>query len=282
MASGQSLARPTVNKRINTIRRMFKWGVSEELVPAAVYEALRSVDGLRRGRTNARETPPVVPVDDNDVEKTLVYLPPTVAAMVRVQRLSGMRPGSVTLMRSCDIDRSGGVWIYEPHDHKTKYRDHRLLIPIGPEAQAVLQPFLNRPGNAYLFAPSEAQAWRREQRAARPSTRKSPVYPSERKRVERDKQRRCRRKSKRMPGPRYTTATYYRAVRYGIRAARKAGDDVADWHPNQLRHTRATEVRRDHGVEAAQVVLGHRNAHVTQVYAERDMALACQVAKRSG
>ena len=38
---------------------------------------------------------------------------------------------------------------------------------------------------------------------------------------------------------------------------------IPDWHPNQLRHTRATEVRKQFGLEAAQVVLGHAKADVT-------------------
>ena len=42
------------------------------------------------------------------------------------------------------------------------------------------------------------------------------------------------------------------------------------WHANQLRHSKATEVRRQFGLEAAQVILGHAKADVTQVYAERD------------
>ena len=54
------------------------------------------------------------------------------------------------------------------------------------------------------------------------------------------------------------------------------------WHPNQLRHHAATEIRRQFGLEAAQVVLGHAKADVTQVYAERDSALAVEVMKRIG
>ena len=45
---------------------------------------------------------------------------------------------------------------------------------------------------------------------------------------------------------------------------------LAYWAPNRLRHTRATEVRKQFGLEAAQVILGHAKADVTQVYAERD------------
>ena len=54
------------------------------------------------------------------------------------------------------------------------------------------------------------------------------------------------------------------------------------WHPNQLRHSKATEIRRQFGLEAAQVVLGHAKADVPQIYAERDSALAVEVMKRIG
>jgi hypothetical protein len=43
----------------------------------------------------APELPPVRPVDDEVVEATLPYLPEIVADMVRLQRLTGARPGEV-------------------------------------------------------------------------------------------------------------------------------------------------------------------------------------------
>ena len=52
------LSRTTINARIGKIRRMFKWAVGEELLPASVFEGLRAVEGLRAGREGVRETPP--------------------------------------------------------------------------------------------------------------------------------------------------------------------------------------------------------------------------------
>lgn len=63
-------------------------------------------------------------------------------------------------------------------------------------------------------------------------------------------------------------------------AAEKAG--VPHWHPNQLRHLFASEVRRLYGLEAAQTLLGHARADVTQIYAERDLNLASEVANKMG
>src|SRR5208283_2287735 len=64
------------------------------------------------------------------------------------------------------------------------------------------------------------------------------------------------------------------------RGCRKAG--VPNWHPNQIRHTVATEVRSRFGLEASQCLLGHARADVTQTYAERDMRLAADIARKIG
>jgi len=64
------------------------------------------------------------------------------------------------------------------------------------------------------------------------------------------------------------------------KACEKAG--IEPWSPNQLRHASGTEVRSKYGLEAAQVYLGHSKADVTQVYAERDLKLAVQVAREVG
>jgi integrase len=49
-----------------------------------------------------------------------------------------------------------------------------------------------------------------------------------------------------------------------------------------LRHTAATLIRKQFGLEAAQVILGHAVADVTQVYAERDAEKARAVARQVG
>jgi hypothetical protein len=61
----KKLARHYVNAVIDKIRRCFKWGVSRELIPASVHQALSTVEGLRKGRSAARETAPIAAVDDS-------------------------------------------------------------------------------------------------------------------------------------------------------------------------------------------------------------------------
>jgi len=53
--------------------------------------------------------------------------------------------------------------------------------------------------------------------------------------------------------------------------------------PARLRHNAATAIRAEHGLEAAQLVLGHSSAVVTDaVYAERDQRRLAEVAMVSG
>jgi integrase len=260
-------ARSTVHKQVGRVRRVFRWGVAKQLVPPAVLVGLEAVAPLKKGRSAARETPPVLPVADADVEATLPHLSGVVAAMVRVQRLTGMRPQEVCRLRPCDLDRSGAVWVYAPVGHKTEHLCRTRRVLIGPRAQAVLGPFLARDPEGYCFDPRAAVAeLRAKQKAGRAARgggggNRKPAATA----------------PKRVARGWYTTGTYRQAVRRGcVRAG------VTVWEPNQLRHAYATAVRREHGLEAAQVLLGHASADVTQVYAERDAALATRVAATTG
>src|SRR5688572_6418488 len=117
-----NLCRGVINQRIGCIKRIFKWAASEEHVSAHVFHSLQSVDGLRRGRTTARETERVKPVPDAHVDAVLGFLPPTLRAMVQLQRLTGMRSGELCILRSCDVDTDGEEWRYRPSWHKTASR----------------------------------------------------------------------------------------------------------------------------------------------------------------
>jgi integrase len=101
------LCRGLINRRVNRVRRVFKWAVAEELVPASIHEALRTVEALRKGKTEARESKPVKPVAEAVVKATLPHLPPHVRALVEMLWHTGMRPGDEfrgdrPLLRSTD------------------------------------------------------------------------------------------------------------------------------------------------------------------------------------
>ncbi len=89
---------------------------------------------------------------------------------------------------------------------------------------------------------------------------------------------------------RYRRDTYTKAIRRGAEKAFPLpdGEDAGTWarrhwwSPNQIRHAFATETRAKYGLEAAQVLLGHATANITQVYAERDLAKGAAVAAEIG
>lgn len=259
-------ARTTINGQIGRIKRAFKWATSEELVPASVYQALATVTGLAAGRSSAKETPPVAPVAVALVEQTLLHLSPTVAAMVRFQLLTGARPAEVCKVAACNIDRSEDVWVYRVDDHKTVHHGRARVIYIGPTAQAVLEPYLD--GEGPCFSAAQSAGENRAKRTARRTTRLSEGNSVGTNR---------KLKPKRQAGDQFSTASYRRAITRACVLAK-----VEHWHPNQLRHTAATEIRKQFGIEAAQVILGHSDAKMTQVYAERDAAKAIAVAKKIG
>jgi integrase len=244
---------------------------------------LQAVAGLRKGRSKARETQPIRPVADEHVDAVLPFLNPAQQAMVQLQRFTGMRPGEACIMRPCDVDRSNPrTWIYRPGSHKTEHHGIERVVFLGPRAQATLRPFLLRAPGAYCFCPREMMErhWAELRRR-----RKTKVQPSQR-------CRRSRRPNK-LPGEHYTVGSYEHAIAQACRKAdAKAHQShreipreqvlVPHWHPNQLRHAKATEIRREAGLDAARVVLGHRSPAITETYAELDTAKAAEVMERLG
>jgi integrase len=158
---------------------------------------------------------------------------------------------------------------------------------------------------ACLFSPADNLA---EFRSGLRQRRKSKVQPSQ--------QSRAKAKPKRRPLDRYTGPSYANAVAHacnrafpppehlqpsikenGKRETRreflarltdaereelKAWRAAHRWHPHQLRHTRALELKREVGLDVARAVLGHRTPIITEHYATLDVAKAAEVMARLG
>jgi integrase len=155
------ICRTQINARVKRIRRMFKWAVENELVSSSVLQGLQAVAALKRGRSEAREAPPVLPVSRRVVEDTLPLLRPMQADMVRLQLESGMRPGELVAIRRCDIDMTGAVWLYRPGQHKTEHHGHQRVISLGPKCQAIIRRYLSVETQAHLFSPRKNMEERR-------------------------------------------------------------------------------------------------------------------------
>jgi integrase len=244
-----------VNVSVGRIKRGFTWAASEELIPASVVEGLKTVAGLRQDR-GGREKDPVGAVSDDVIEKTLAQFRPgsPFVAMVRLQRLTGMRPGELLRLTPDAIDRTIDPWAYRPRRHKSQHRNRGRTIFFGPRAQAILEPILAlKVGGARLFRSSRCGYWRAIGRAC------DRAFPHP------------------MLGG-IADEDLTDEQRTELETWRKAHH----WHPNMLRHGAATEVRREYGLEGAQVILGHAHANITEVYAERDAEKARETARKLG
>jgi integrase len=298
--------RTYINHQVNRVRHIVKWGVGMGLAPAAVLDALRAVEPLRKNRdANVRESVPVRPVDMEAFEATLNHLRKPLQAAVLMQLHTGARPNEVLSIRPGDVDRSSEVWVYQPNKHKTEHHGHERIIYIGPKAQEVLKPFLLRPTDAFCFSPAEAEKERREQASDDRLRGGTPLSCGNRPGTNRKAH------PQRAPGARYTVDSYGKAIAVACKRAfppppplgrhdsestkawterltPQQRGELRDWrkrhrwHPHQLRHTAATIIRQEFGVEMARIILGHRSVGVTELYAERDLESAREAVRKIG
>ena len=295
-------SRRTINQNARRLVGIFRWSASEEMIPVAIPQALGTVSGLKKGRTEAYDPPPIMPVDISVVERTIPHLPEIIRDMVRIQLLTGMRPGEICKLRPADVNRTEDVWEYRPQSHKTEHHGRSRVVFIGPESQAVLKPYLLRDSLAPCFSPAESIAAFLQ---AKHETRKTSLSCGNRPGTNRQSN------PKKRPSSQYDPGSYRRAIHRACDdafpppgALRKLADETEKafierltdqqkaalvkwqsdqrWSPNQLRHTAATEIRKKFGLEAAQVILGHAAADITQVYAERDADKAREVVRQMG
>ena len=265
---GRKRSRTYINSTSRRIKQVFRWGTERRMVPGSVWHELSALRSLPIGRCAARETQPVEAVPWSMVEPVLEHLAGPLAACVRLQWCTGMRPSEALQIRMADIDRSGDVWIYTVKNHKNVWRGQQRVVALGPEAQAVLTPLVRMDGG-FLISPRDAIA---EQKAEKRAARATPMTPSQRAREERNAAKES------AVGECYGIAAYRKAIH---RACDSAG--VARWSPHRLRHAKGTELARTEGIEVARIALGHKDDRVTRRYAiGAELDLAIGVARKHG
>ena len=263
--------RKSINKMTGTVKKVWKWFHSEELIPVEYWQSLLSVEGLKKGRTAAKDKAPVRPAALADVKAVLPHLPRIPAAVVWLQVLTGARCGELLGMRPEHVDRAGETWTFNPPAHKGTWQGKTRSIQFGPEAQRLLAPFMLRAGDGFVFSPARSEEDRNADRSAERAT---PRWKSH---LRRNVMKRAVDRE-RPPGERYKTSVLRRSIR---RACTAAG--VERFTPHQLRHLAAHIVREEFGIEYCRAVLGHTVASMTEHYSrEVDRKLATEVALKLG
>jgi integrase len=248
-------SRGTCNEYAKVVRRCWRWARRRGWVSRECAADL-DLDPLEAGRTRAPDYDPVPPAPPASVAAVLGFWDArpesprlaALAAMVRLQLLSGARPGEVCRVSTGELGRDGraevptkygvdvltapGCWCWVPGRHKVR-RKRIVIYCLGPRAQALLGPWLKADPAAPLF-------------------RNAAGHP-------------------------HTPDGYAHLI---ARLCRKLG--VEAFAPNRLRHTYLTEARRRFDLDMARASVGHADQATTTRYAQRDLDAAGEVARRIG
>lgn len=241
----QGLHRKTVNGWLSLTKQIFRWGLMRGLVSVGTYTAISTVHPLEFKEGHSLESEPVEPVSDEIINATLPHLPTVVADAIRLQRITGARPGEILQLRPCDFQKGhvqDGVeyWVVDYAKTKDGHKNRNKkgcarYIAFGPEAQAILKKYevVREPKNTrprrhdeFLFTPREI------------------LYE----RLAKGEAIRCYPHRNRLDG---------NGLRWHLNAAFAKNPSLPHWAPNQVRHTVATALALTHGCDGEARVLGH-------------------------
>lgn len=216
-----------INQSCSRIRRVFRYGVENELVDSSTLERLRAVSPLLSGRTTAKDNEPRHAVPPEHVEQVKAIVPQRTRDLIDLQLLTGARPGELMMLTGAMIDQTGDIWIAKLADHKTQHHGKERALVFGPKAQVILSRYLVDDPQMPLFT--------------------------------------------------FTRKWYGMAVGF---ACEKLG--IPRFTPHWLRHSAASDIRDEHGLDGAQVILGHASANMTQHYAHVNLEKAVVIARARG
>ena len=254
------LTRTGINKKIAHLRAALRWSFNRGVLSRDQWLGVKAIEPLSKAEAGGRDHKrPKRAVSVADVEAVAGCLPKAPAAMLRLQSLTGMRPGDVTSMRWQDISREPvdvdgtPCLIYTVAGGKTEHHGHETVYALGPKAQAILAEFTPTKPGAYVFSPKATMAWLHDQRRA---SRQTPVtdYTEARDAT-----------ASREFGDRYSVPTYRQAV---VRACAIA--EVERFTPHEVRHGFVTRGARMFGAYAASSAANHSRVSTTEGYMHRD------------
>ncbi len=137
-------SRKTCNANLQRIRRMFTWASGEGLIPDSVTIAAKMLPNLPAFRSGAAEYDPIAAVPLSDVRRTVERMPQPYADMVRLQWWSGLRPGEVRGLRLSQVQpgENDCFTLEFGINHKTGWRGKTKTVHLGPQASAILRPWV--------------------------------------------------------------------------------------------------------------------------------------------
>ena len=251
------LCRNTVNIHVSRIRHVFRFAVANEMISAGVLTRLEAVEPLLAGRTKAPDHRPRSAVAQDKIDAVREQVAPLVRDLIDVQLLTGSRSGELLTLTTSMIDRTGEIWTAKLADHKTIHHGHRRTLHFGPRAQLILTKRLSADPAKPLFAITRGAYCRAIIRGCE----RAFGMPVELRRI-----------PKSLP-------TFEKEKRQRLASEWR---EENCWSPHWLRHTAATRVREQRGIESTQALLGHSAIAMTEHYSSRMDSLANSTAAECG
>jgi integrase len=239
-----------INRLFYSVKRVFAWGGKpqfdldtwDKLPPIVRSEFLVDMNAIEPVTDEGKKNPPRVDVPAEVVTAVFPFVTETVADMLRLQLLTGMRPKELCAMKAGSIKRTkeefaeygqlfdGENWIYVLPKHKTEKYIGTKAIPLGKDEQKILTKYLNQPLDSFLF-------W---------NSHRKPM----------------------------TRVCYDRNVKEAIDA-----NNLQKFVPYQIRHTALSEISLEHGRDTARAVAGHTTEKMTARYDHSDLEKAFRVVR---
>jgi integrase len=272
LAKSGKYNRLTCNKSLGACKRLFRYGVMIGMVSPETFAQIEAVEGIRKNEiAELSESTKRMPVSEDVVRETLSFMPPVLQAALWTLWYSGARPSEVLTLRVKDVLRTGEIWTATLSEHKTASAGRSRVLHFGKQAQVWMGPYLLQPPDSIIFSPKQAV----KERAAACKVHR------------REKQKPNKKKTARTLNDYYGSRELGRAVERAIEACNEkrkeeGREPIPHWTPYMMRHSAASRVREQFGLDGAQALLGHSSVGITEVYAHLDNKKAAEIALALG
>lgn len=159
LASATRCARQ-VNDLMQFVQRIFKWGVSKQLVSLETWSMLKTVERLKP-HESPKKTKRRAPVPATIVAASLPCLSEHCADMVRLIVATKARPGEIASLRADEISKSyqarPGWWFAEKTKHKTSNKGKKRWLEFPPETHHILERYWPEDGMGFLFPSKQSR-----------------------------------------------------------------------------------------------------------------------------
>lgn len=226
------LARSTINGYLSCVRKVIEWGALNDYIPESVHISVSLVKPLKQGETAAVEHGRRETVDFEVVEQTLEHLYEPAVTVIRILMRTGARPGEVCKMSLSELDTTTYPGVWVYSP--THHKNARR----GKERHIILHAPEQKLLTAYIKREKIKSGY--IFRAPRPQAHK--------------------------PAPCYTSQMLQASVKRVCRAY-----NIPYWSPYQIRHSVASQMAREYGVETTRALLGHTSITTTDIYIHRDI-----------